>query len=305
MNESRPASTEADLEALEALQADASELEQIEELLDRFNVFEAIGFIGQEVTHSRFLAFLLDPGQNHGLGDLFLRSFLLKCSESTDWDLQPQANGDGRLRQTTVHTEVYTGDGKIDILVLNESEGWAVIIENKIWTTEHSNQLEKYYRFVKKTYSSYQVRGIYLTPFVIPDSKDDEVPVDLSQIDFEELKRRFEQGRKHTEAETLRGRVNSKLRQMVKLNKTRTDYQEQLQRLIEEYNAGSLNIEIYVKALINIAQELDEEDQRAISEGLTEEELAVFDILTKPDISLTDKEKEEIKKIARELLDTL
>jgi type I restriction enzyme R subunit len=141
--------------------------------------------------------------------------------------------------------------------------------------------------------------------FVIPDSKEDEEPVDLSRIDFEALRKRFEQGRKHTEAERLRGRVNSKLKRMVRLNKTRTDYQEQLQRLIEEYNAGSLNIEIYFKALINIAQELDEEDQRAISEGLSEEELAVFDILTKPEISLTDQEKEEIKKIARDLLETL
>jgi len=139
----------------------------------------------------------------------------------------------------------------------------------------------------------------------IPDSKEDQEPVDLSRIDFEALRKRFEQGRKHTEAERLKGQVNSKLKRMVRLNKTRTDYQEQLQKLIEEYNAGSLNIEIYFKALINIAQELDEEDQRAISEGLSEEELAVFDILTKPEIVLTDQEKEEIKKIARDLLDNL
>ena len=141
--------------------------------------------------------------------------------------------------------------------------------------------------------------------FVIPDSKEDEEPVDLSRIDFEALRKRFEQGRKHTEAERLRGRVNSKLRQMVRLNKSRTDYQEQLQRLIEEYNAGSLNIDLYFKALMKIAKELNEEDQRAISEGLSEEELAVFDILTKPEMSLTDKEKEEVKRIAKDLLEIL
>jgi type I restriction enzyme, R subunit len=92
---------------------------------------------------------------------------------------------------------------------------------------------------------------------------------------------------------------------MVRLNKTRTDYQEKLQQLIAEYNAGSLNIDLYFKELVRITQELDEEDQRAISERLSEEELAVFDILTKPEISLTDQEKEEIKKIARDILDTL
>jgi hypothetical protein len=79
MDASPPTSTEADLEALRALQADASELERIQNLHDRFNVFETIGFVGQEVVHPRFLAFLLDPKQNHGLGDLCLFASLAMC----------------------------------------------------------------------------------------------------------------------------------------------------------------------------------------------------------------------------------
>ena len=54
-----------------------------------------------------------------------------------------------------------------------------------------------------------------------------------------------------------------------------------------------------------MAKELTEEDKRAVSEGLSEEELAVFDLLTKPEISLTEKEKDEVKKVARDLLGTL
>jgi len=69
MSESETASTESDFEALEALQEDASELERIQNLLDQFNMFETTGFIGQEAMHSRFLALVLDPKQNHGLGD--------------------------------------------------------------------------------------------------------------------------------------------------------------------------------------------------------------------------------------------
>ncbi len=141
--------------------------------------------------------------------------------------------------------------------------------------------------------------------FVIPESKDDEDPIDLSRVDFEALRKRFEQGRKNTEAEKLRGKVNSKLRQMVRLNKTRTDYQEKLQKLIDEYNSGSLNIDLYFKELIKIAQDLNDEDQRAISESLSEEELALFDLLTKPEISITEKERAEVKKVARDLLQTL
>ncbi len=84
MDGTEPGLSSPDFEALKALEADASELERIENLLDRFNVFEAIGFIGQEIMHSRFLAFLLDPSQSHGLGDLFLKRFSQKVSESSD-----------------------------------------------------------------------------------------------------------------------------------------------------------------------------------------------------------------------------
>ncbi len=48
MSEPEVASTEADLAALTALQEDVSELERIEALLDRFNVFEAIGLINDK-----------------------------------------------------------------------------------------------------------------------------------------------------------------------------------------------------------------------------------------------------------------
>jgi hypothetical protein len=166
MNESETASAAADLEALKALQADASELDRIEELLDRFNVFVAIGFIGREVMHSRFLAFLLDPIQNHGLGDLFLEGFLQKYSETTDGFSLPRVDRhDGGLGQTTVRTEVHTGDGRIDILLLNEAMKWSMIVENKVWSSERAGQLDKYYQYVKKTYPDWQIFGVYLTPF--------------------------------------------------------------------------------------------------------------------------------------------
>jgi type I restriction enzyme R subunit len=80
---------------------------------------------------------------------------------------------------------------------------------------------------------------------------------------------------------------------------------EKLRRLIEEYNSGSMNVEAYFSALLRLAEELDEEERRSISEGLSEEELAVFDILTKPEISITEKERARVKQVARELLETL
>lgn len=168
MSESEATSTQTDLETLQALQADASELERIENLLDRFNVFEAIGFVGQELMHSRFLAFLLEPKQNHGLGDLFLKGFLRKVSEPYDEASLPRdldSAADESLSQTTVQTEVYTGDGRIDILLLNGVGRWAMIVENKVWSPERPGQLDRYFRYMNKTYPGWRISGVYLTPF--------------------------------------------------------------------------------------------------------------------------------------------
>ncbi|MEZ5951216.1 MAG: DUF3387 domain-containing protein [Planctomycetaceae bacterium] len=128
--------------------------------------------------------------------------------------------------------------------------------------------------------------------------------IDLSQIDFEALKAHFEKGRKRTQVEKLRQAVGDKLQHMVALNKTRTDFLEKFKKLIEEYNKG-MDLEGFFAKLTDFVKELSKEDKRAVSEQLTEEELALFDILTKPEIDMTKDEKEEVKKVARMLLQTL
>jgi type I restriction enzyme R subunit len=128
---------------------------------------------------------------------------------------------------------------------------------------------------------------------------------DLSKIDFEALKEQFAQGRRRTQAEKLRGTLSAKLGRMVRRNRSRIDYYEEFQRLIDEYNRGSLNVESFFEQLVDFAQRLSEEDQRHIREGLSEEELALFDILTRPEMHLTAKEEQQVKQVARDLLTTL
>ncbi len=83
------------------------------------------------------------------------------------------------------------------------------------------------------------------------------------------------------------------------------DYMERFQALIDAYNAGSINVEEFFKRLVEFTKGLKEENQRAIAESLADEELAVFDLLTKADIELTAEERDQVKKLARELLATL
>ncbi|OUM22328.1 DEAD/DEAH box helicase [Pseudomonas sp. 1239] len=147
-------------------------------------------------------------------------------------------------------------------------------------------------------------QSIAPVPYIIKE--DDDQPLhDLSQIDFEKLKEKFNQGRKRTEAEKLRALLSMKLETMLTENPTRKDFMEKFQKLIDAYNSGSMNIEVFFKELLDMTAGIQLEDQRAIRENLSEEELALFDILTRPVPELADKEKAQVKKVCKELLETL
>jgi type I restriction enzyme R subunit len=128
--------------------------------------------------------------------------------------------------------------------------------------------------------------------------------IDLSQIDFEALKAHFAKGRKRTEAEKLKAAVSGKLQRMVQLNKNRTDLLEKFKKLIEEYNKG-MDVDGFFEKLMAFVKELNQEDQRGVAEQLSEEELAIFDILTKPELDMTDDDRKQVKAVARNLLQTL
>jgi type I restriction enzyme R subunit len=126
--------------------------------------------------------------------------------------------------------------------------------------------------------------------------------VDLSQIDFEALRDKFEGSRKTVEVQKLRAKLTFKLARMIQVNRTRIDFLEEFQRMIDEYNSGAINVQVFFDRLLLFAGRLDTEEKRGIAEQLTEEELVVFDLLTKTDIVLTDEEVAEVKKVAKSLL---
>jgi type I restriction enzyme, R subunit len=92
---------------------------------------------------------------------------------------------------------------------------------------------------------------------------------------------------------------------MVKLNPTRMDFLEEFQKIVDEYNRGAANVEAFFAKLMAFTKKLNEEEKRGIAENLTEEELVLFDLLTKPDLKLTKQEEIDVKKAAKALLETL
>lgn len=128
---------------------------------------------------------------------------------------------------------------------------------------------------------------------------------DLSQFDFEKLKQRFEQGRKRIQVEELKTLIEKKLHEMIAANRTRLDFLEKYRVMINEYNTGAGSVDETFQRLLEFIDDLNEEEQRHIREELDEDELAVFDILIRPELNLTKKEQKEVKAIARQLLKTL
>jgi type I restriction enzyme R subunit len=85
----------------------------------------------------------------------------------------------------------------------------------------------------------------------------------------------------------------------------RADLVERFEQLVADYNAGSINVEGFFKELLAFKKTLTEEESRALSEGLDEEHLAVFDLLMRPAPELSEHERTQVKQVADELLAVL
>lgn len=135
---------------------------------------------------------------------------------------------------------------------------------------------------------------------------DDRPPFDISEIDFERLRKEFERSPvKRTTVQNLKQAIEQRLQRLLEQNPLRTDFQSHYEEIVADYNREKdrLTIEQTFEALLKLVQELDEEESRAVREGLDEESLALFDLLKKPDLSVSTIKR--IKKIAVELLETL
>jgi len=124
--------------------------------------------------------------------------------------------------------------------------------------------------------------------------------------DFERLRKEFERSpAKNTTVQSLKEVIERKLLKMLLKNPTRTNFQKHYEEIVGEYNneKDRVTIEQTFEALLELVDELSEEEQRAIKEGLTEESLALFDLLLKPD--LAKPEIDRIKTVAEGLYQTL
>jgi len=137
-----------------------------------------------------------------------------------------------------------------------------------------------------------------------PERTGDETEVyDISKIDFERLRMEFERSSaKRTTVQNLKQAIEQRLQRLMEQNPLRTDFQRHYEDIVVEYNREKdrVTIERTFEALIRFFNELDEEESRAVREGLDEESLAIFDLLKKRNLNSSDIKR--IKAVAVELL---
>ena len=133
---------------------------------------------------------------------------------------------------------------------------------------------------------------------------DSSKQIDLSKLNFELLRSEFpDKKHKNIQFADLRELLEVKLKQMMAQNKTRGSFLENFQKIIDDYNSGSISIEEAYEELVRQAEAMNDEQQRAAKNEMTEEEQELFDLLKKE--KLTKEEEKSVRLAAKSLLEKL
>ena len=127
----------------------------------------------------------------------------------------------------------------------------------------------------------------------------------MAAVDWKGLEEAFKQGRPRTAAQRLRSLLSARITALVRLNPVA----RRPGRAIREAGCGLQRREHehreFFQELLEFGRTLTEEEARSLSEGLTEEQLAIFDLLMRPAPELSEDEKSQVKRVAEELLAVL
>lgn len=153
-----------------------------------FNMFEAVGMVNQEIKHSNFLSFLLDPNKHHPFRDNFLRAFLQEAAQNIDdanfSPLSIALNDYSDIRVYREWSNPEFNKRKIDIVMVSERNREVFVIENKVFAAESENQLIDYKKSVDTFHGFDDMKKhfIFLTPDEEAPSEDSWTRVGYSFV---------------------------------------------------------------------------------------------------------------------------
>ncbi|WEG12242.1 PD-(D/E)XK nuclease family protein [Pullulanibacillus sp. KACC 23026] len=143
--------------------------QQLNQQVNSFNTLKILRLENHEIRHSNILAWLLNPKENHSLGDYFLRKMIehLVLIDENGSNSRYESIGkilNHSLIESHVYREVRTDKNRfIDLLIVNPKLKYIFLIENKLYSTESKNQLNDYLNFIQCEFTDFEVIPIYLT----------------------------------------------------------------------------------------------------------------------------------------------
>ena len=172
----------SDKDLLEKFIINNKSLERLENIVDDFNIFTSLNLINNEIRHSNFLSWIINPKENHNLKDYFLSS-LLKVISMRASSLGINAPSIFDIDNWSfMETEVLREWRNIDILIKDDNHKLICVLENKIYSKEHSGQLRRYKEIVEEEYPNYQKIFVYLTIEGDEASEDDYLSINYHDI---------------------------------------------------------------------------------------------------------------------------
>lgn len=181
MNQTAAHPTDTALDALERFIVENEDLVQLESLIGRFNIFDALNIARVEIRHSNFLAFILDPAESHGQSQLFLRALLmdlLKAAPDTQRPLSPIEIDGADLRGVQVRREW----SNIDLLITAREPSLVIVVENKVRSGEHSDQLTRYKETIDRHFPNARPLYVFLTADGAEPSEEEWVPYSYADL---------------------------------------------------------------------------------------------------------------------------
>lgn len=170
-------------ESLLRFMQDADCLESLSKWTNEFNIFDVLKISRAEIRHSNMLGWLLDPNENHGLGDSFLYGIISKISQSI-------SHQDALLfLSSDLYTfNVYREWNHIDILLVSNQCKLVLAIENKVGSHEHNSngrnesQLVTYKKGLQSQFKDFTTILVYLTPDGENPSDDDWIVLNYLDV---------------------------------------------------------------------------------------------------------------------------
>ena len=145
-------------------------LDNYVERTKQFNIFKILKLENYEIRHSNLIAWLLNPYDTHDLGSAFLSKFLSVINDEIKYE-------------KTDSIEIFREQENIDILVLNHTQKYLILIENKINSNQHDNQLERYQSIVNAKLSDYIKYFVYLKP-----ENNEEIMSEYKYVSYKSIK---------------------------------------------------------------------------------------------------------------------